>query len=181
MIRELQFLEPIPHWSWLLLGKQVVKKKIKLILIRNWRHKSLQSQIVTATAELFVQPFMQKIALQGWAVCCCFCSKDPAPRFQWWNQGVWAPACTAWVVMIAKCLFLPSGEWVGYHNTSVSRAALWGMGNGIKTKPKQMQNLWPICKCCFWGCAFLCILRACLGYADLLLPGISYPFAFNEM
>lgn len=52
------------------------------------------------------------------------------------------------------------------------------MGNGIKPKQTQMQKLWPICKCCFWGCLFLCILRArwrmpvycCLGY---LIPSLS--------
>lgn len=41
-----------------------------------------------------------------------------------------------------------------------------------------MQNLSPICKCCFWGCLFLGILRArwrmpvycCLGY---LIPSLS--------
>lgn len=41
-----------------------------------------------------------------------------------------------------------------------------------------MQKLWPICKCCFWGCLFLCILRAhwrmlvycCLEY---LIPSLS--------
>ena len=156
----------------------MLKKNIKLVLIRNWRHKSLQRQIVPATAELFMQLFMQRIALPGWAICWCFCSKDPAPRCQCWNQGFWVPAWTAWVVMIAECLVPPSGEWMGCHNTSVSLAAPWGMGNGIKTKLKQMQNLWPICKCCFWGYLFLCILRArwgmpvycCLGY---LIPLLS--------
>lgn len=120
MIRGLQFLEAIPHWSWLLLGRQDVKKNIKLILIRNWRHKSLWSQIVSATAELFMQLFMHRIALWGWAICCCFCSEDPAPQFQCWNQGFRGPAWTAWVVMFAKFLVPCSGEWMGCHNTSVS-------------------------------------------------------------
>lgn len=119
-----------------------------------------------------MQLFMQRIALQGWAICCCFCSRDPAPRFQCWNQGFWVPAWTAWVVMIAKCLVSPLWRVDGLSQYVCLTCRAWGHGNGIKTKPKQMQNLWPICKCCFWGYLFLCILRArwgmpvycCLGY-----------------
>lgn len=75
---------------------------------------------------------------------------------------------------------------MGCHNTSVSLAVPWGMGNEIKTKAKQMQNLWPICKCCFWGYLFLCIPRArwgmlvyCrLGYLILSLSMTCNSFFF---
>lgn len=175
MIRGLQFLEPIPHWSWLLLGRQDVKKNIKLILIRNQRDKSLQSQIVTATAELF----MQRIALQGWAICCCFCSKDPAPRFQCWNQRFWVPAWTEWVLVIAKCV--PCSPLWRADGLSVSHLQCPGAWEWDKNKAKanakpltnlQMLLLWLFFSMC---------PRSMLGDAGLLLPEIFYCFAFDEM
>lgn len=110
-------------------------------------------------------------------ICCCFCSQDPTPRFQPWNQAFGVPVWTA-------CS--PEG-------CEVPRSALWRAGglsqflcltcstlgreNSIKTKPKQMWNIWPICKCCIWGYLFLRIFRArggvlvCsfLGYLSALL------------
>lgn len=49
-----------------------------------------------------------------------------------------------------------------------------------------MQNLWPICKCCFWGYLFPCIPRArwgmlvycCLGYLILSLSVTCNSFFF---
>lgn len=148
MIKELQFSEPIPHWRWLLLGRWDVKKKIKPVLIRNWGHKSLQSQTESATAELFMQLFMQGIAPLGWAVCCCFCPKTP---HQCWNRGL---ACCR-IPADGKVLPFPLWRVQGLSQCLCLTRVTPRHGKWDINKAKAMQNLWPICKCFFWGYLFL--------------------------
>lgn len=101
----------------------MLKKYVKLILIRIWRHKSL---LVTFTAELFMQLFMQRIAHQGWVFAAAFAPKTPHLDSSPGTRHLGFLSEQRALLRIAKCLVLLSGGRVGCHNSSISLAAPWG-------------------------------------------------------
>lgn len=151
-------------------------KKNKLFIIENWKHRNLTSQIVTSTAELLMQLFMQRIAQQGWTFAAARASKSL-------YRDASAAARQFGFLLEQLCALFSSGVWC--HSTAVFVFRTPGSGNRIKKnekKTKQMQNL------CIWGLLFLCILRAYggtlvyswLGYVIDLLPMKCNSFFYSS-
>lgn len=100
-------------------------KKNKLFIIENWKHRNLTSQIVTSTAELLMQLFMQRIAQQGWTFAAARASKSL-------HRDASAAARQFGFLLEQLCAMFSSGVWC--HSTAVFVFRTPGSGNRIKKK-----------------------------------------------
>lgn len=94
-------------------------KKNKLFIIENWKHRNLTSQIVTSTAELLMQLFMQRTAQQGWTFAAAHASESL-------HRDASAAARQFGFLLEQLCALFSSGVWMSqYCCLSVQNPRAW--------------------------------------------------------